>query len=86
MKSHVVVTSYEVLRSEIHYIDDFHMALRRSSQVVSNSAVALCRANTTLQYEKPKTPLVNFVWWRVCIDEAQEVKTSTNQVSAKMTL
>eukprot|EP01130_Rhizamoeba_saxonica_P018948 TRINITY_DN9675_c0_g1_i1.p1 TRINITY_DN9675_c0_g1~~TRINITY_DN9675_c0_g1_i1.p1 ORF type:complete len:984 (-),score=199.71 TRINITY_DN9675_c0_g1_i1:27-2978(-) len=60
----IVLTSYDILRKEIHFVEPHKMRLRRSSQ-------------------KPKSPLIEMRWWRMCLDEAQEVRTKTAQ-SAKM--
>jgi E3 ubiquitin-protein ligase SHPRH len=54
----VVVTTYEVLRSEIW------IATGEPTRSMRNER----------QYERPVSPLVQLSWWRVCIDEAQMVE------------
>ncbi|VBB75674.1 Putative SNF2 family helicase/ATPase [Podospora comata] len=59
----VVVTTYEVLRTEIWAASDEPVRSMRNAK----------------QYESVKSPLVQVSWWRVCIDEAQMVENwSTN--------
>ncbi|KAM7197011.1 putative ATP-dependent helicase IRC20 [Naviculisporaceae sp. PSN 640] len=54
----VVITTYDVLRAEIWLATDEPTRAMRNSK----------------QYERPKCPLVQLSWWRVCIDEAQMVE------------
>lgn len=58
----VVVTTYEVLRTEIWAASDEPARKMRNKK----------------QYERRKSPLVQLSWWRVCIDEAQMVENWTN--------
>ncbi|KAK0626839.1 SNF2 family N-terminal domain-containing protein [Immersiella caudata] len=58
----VVVTTYEVLRSEIW------IATEQPTRSMRNER----------QYERPVSPLVQLSWWRVCIDEAQMVENWTS--------
>jgi E3 ubiquitin-protein ligase SHPRH len=58
----VVVTTYEVLRSEIWIATDQPARSMRNER----------------QYERPVSPLVQLSWWRVCIDEAQMVENWTS--------
>ncbi len=58
----VVVTTYEVLRTEIWAASDEPARQMRNKK----------------QYERRKSPLVQLSWWRVCIDEAQMVENWTN--------
>ncbi|KAK4177648.1 putative SNF2 family helicase/ATPase [Triangularia setosa] len=59
----VIVTTYEVLRTEIWSASDEPGRSMRNAK----------------QYESVKSPLVQVSWWRVCIDEAQMVENwSTN--------
>jgi E3 ubiquitin-protein ligase SHPRH len=67
----VVLTSYEVLRQEVYFTDEF--------------AARVTRADAVMPKEKIRTPLVLCRWWRVCMDEAQELKLSTTQ-TARMAL
>lgn len=61
----VVVTTYEVLRTEIWAAADAPGRSLRNEQ----------------QYERIKSPLVQLSWWRVCIDEAQMVENWTNNAA-----
>eukprot|EP01125_Pyxidicula_operculata_P021794 TRINITY_DN8647_c0_g1_i1.p1 TRINITY_DN8647_c0_g1~~TRINITY_DN8647_c0_g1_i1.p1 ORF type:complete len:1057 (+),score=201.79 TRINITY_DN8647_c0_g1_i1:390-3173(+) len=60
----VVLTSYDVLRKEVHFAKEFSKSLRT-------------------ERKRFISPLVRTRWWRVCMDEAQEVKGKTTQI-AKM--
>lgn len=61
----VVVTTYEVLRSEIHMaVDPPDRCMRQKKQ-----------------YERLRSPLVQISWWRVCIDEAQMVENFTSSAA-----
>lgn len=57
----VVITTYEVLRSEIW------IATEAPERAMRNSK----------RHERPTSPLVQLAWWRVCIDEAQMVENWT---------
>jgi E3 ubiquitin-protein ligase SHPRH len=61
----VVVTTYEVLRTEIWAASDEPTRSMRNER----------------QYERRKSPLVQLSWWRVCIDEAQMVENWTNNAA-----
>ena len=61
----VVVTTYEVLRTEIWAASDEPGRSMRNEK----------------QYERRKSPLVQLSWWRVCIDEAQMVENWTNNAA-----
>jgi E3 ubiquitin-protein ligase SHPRH len=61
----VVVTTYEVLRTEIWAASDEPTRSMRNEK----------------QYERRKSPLVQLSWWRVCIDEAQMVENWTNNAA-----
>lgn len=55
----VVLTTYDVLRKEVHMaLEPPHRSMRREKRA----------------YERPRCPLVQLSWWRVCIDEAQMVE------------
>ncbi|KAI0024360.1 SNF2 family N-terminal domain-containing protein [Xylariomycetidae sp. FL0641] len=58
----VVVTTYNVLQREIHYAMDPPDRSMRHSR----------------QYELPRSPLVQFSWWRVCLDEAQQIDSGAS--------
>ncbi|KAK4127565.1 hypothetical protein N657DRAFT_678155 [Parathielavia appendiculata] len=61
----VVVTTYEVLRTEIWAASDEPARFMRNQK----------------QYERVRSPLVQLSWWRVCIDEAQMVENWTNNAA-----
>lgn len=61
----VVVTTYEVLRTEIWAASDEPLRAMRNEK----------------QYERRKSPLVQLSWWRVCIDEAQMVENWANNAA-----
>ncbi|KAJ3118147.1 hypothetical protein HDU96_003676 [Phlyctochytrium bullatum] len=61
----IVITTYEVLRSELHVALDDHKRSRRNPR----------------QYERAKSPLVQLLWWRVCLDEAQMVESTLSNAS-----
>eukprot|EP01134_Creolimax_fragrantissima_P005867 CFRG5867T1 len=55
----VVLTSYNVLASDVHYARDRNTRSRRFAA----------------KYEAPRTVLVQIDWWRLCLDEAQMVES-----------
>lgn len=61
----VVITTYEVLRTEIWAASDEPGRSMRNEK----------------QYERLKSPLIQLSWWRVCIDEAQMVENWTNNAA-----
>jgi E3 ubiquitin-protein ligase SHPRH len=61
----VVVTTYEVLRTEIW------AAAEESTRSL----------RTEKQYERRRSPLVQLSWWRVCMDEAQMVENWANNAA-----
>jgi E3 ubiquitin-protein ligase SHPRH len=61
----VVVTTYDVLRAEIHAAMDPPARSMRGEQ----------------RYERARSPLVEISWWRVCIDEAQMVESRQSNVA-----
>jgi E3 ubiquitin-protein ligase SHPRH len=61
----VVVTTYEVLRTEIWAASEEPTRSMRNER----------------QYERQKSPLIQLSWWRVCIDEAQMVENWTNNAA-----
>ncbi|QSZ29404.1 hypothetical protein DSL72_003918 [Monilinia vaccinii-corymbosi] len=63
--SHVVVTTYAVLASEIYFTK-----LNPGRTLRSQS-----------KYERPKSLLVQFSWWRVCLDEAQMVESGVSKAA-----
>ncbi|KAL3162473.1 hypothetical protein ABBQ32_010136 [Trebouxia sp. C0010 RCD-2024] len=62
----VVLTSYEVLRQEVHYSPE------------SASVHSLRRAK---KYAVPESPLLSVSWWRVVLDEAQMIGTGLGSVA-----
>lgn len=70
----VVMTTYDVLRSELNYVDLPH----------SNSEDAR-RFRTQKRYMAVPSPLVAVEWWRICLDEAQMVECVTAK-AAEMAL
>lgn len=68
----VVITTYDVLRSELNYVDIPH----------SNSKDGR-RFRNQKRYMAVPSPLVAVEWWRICLDEAQMVECPTAKVSQK---
>ncbi|KAK2738270.1 hypothetical protein FQN57_007133 [Myotisia sp. PD_48] len=61
----IVLVTYTVLRSEIHYAEDPpDRPLRHKRKI-----------------PRRKSPLVQISWWRVCIDEAQMVESGTSSAA-----
>ncbi|KAJ3143216.1 hypothetical protein HK100_000015 [Physocladia obscura] len=60
----VVLTTYDVLRSEIH--------LARGDSTRSR------RHGAERRYARPRSPLIEIEWWRCVLDEAQMVESSTS--------
>uniref|UniRef100_A0A8C7S6R2 SNF2 histone linker PHD RING helicase n=1 Tax=Oncorhynchus mykiss TaxID=8022 RepID=A0A8C7S6R2_ONCMY len=70
----VVITTYDVLRSELNYVDIPH----------SNSKDGR-RFRNQKRYMAIPSPLVAVEWWRICLDEAQMVECTTAK-AAEMAL
>ncbi|XP_033874858.3 E3 ubiquitin-protein ligase SHPRH [Acipenser ruthenus] len=70
----VVITTYDVLRTELNYVDIPH----------SNSEDGR-RFRNQKRYMAIPSPLVAVEWWRVCLDEAQMVECPTAK-AAEMAL
>ncbi|TRY83450.1 hypothetical protein DNTS_016202 [Danionella cerebrum] len=70
----VVITTYDVLRNELNYVDIPH----------SNSKDGR-RFRNQKRYMAVPSPLVAVEWWRVCLDEAQMVECTTAK-AAEMAL
>lgn len=70
----VVITTYDVLRSELNYVDLPH----------SNSEDGR-RFRNQKRYMAIPSPLVAVEWWRICLDEAQMVECVTAK-AAEMAL
>ncbi|XP_063765711.1 E3 ubiquitin-protein ligase SHPRH isoform X2 [Eleginops maclovinus] len=73
-QSDVVITTYDVLRSELNYVDIPH----------SNSQDGR-RFRSRKRYMAVPSPLVAVQWWRICLDEAQMVECPTAK-AAEMAL
>ncbi|KAM0335736.1 hypothetical protein ACHAQA_000786 [Verticillium albo-atrum] len=58
----VIVTTYKTLSAEIHYATKPPERSRRRER----------------EYERPKSPLTQISWWRVCLDEAQMIETGVS--------
>uniref|UniRef100_A0A4W3HRE0 SNF2 histone linker PHD RING helicase n=1 Tax=Callorhinchus milii TaxID=7868 RepID=A0A4W3HRE0_CALMI len=65
-KHDIVITTYDVLRSELNYVDIPH----------SNSDDGR-RFRNQKRYMAIPSPLVAVEWWRICLDEAQMVECAT---------
>lgn len=61
----VVITTYAVLTAELHFTTEPSSRPRRHDQ----------------KYDRPKSPLIQVGWWRLCLDEAQMVESSMSQAS-----
>ncbi|XP_073413769.1 E3 ubiquitin-protein ligase SHPRH isoform X1 [Dendrobates tinctorius] len=70
----VVITTYDVLRTELSYVDIPH----------SNSKDGR-RFRSQKRYMAIPSPLVAVEWWRICLDEAQMVECTTAK-AAEMAL
>ncbi|EDW72942.1 uncharacterized protein Dwil_GK17274 [Drosophila willistoni] len=62
----VVLCDYGVLRQEIYHTADY-----KSDRQLRHSQ----------RYMRPSSPLLMVNWWRVCLDEAQMVESSTSQAA-----
>lgn len=65
LKHDVVLTTYNVLSSEIHYANAAPERNLRQAK----------------RYERRTSPLVQISWWRVCLDEAQMVESGVSQAA-----
>ena len=66
----VVVTTYEVLKHEVHHVTNTSQAGRGSRH--------------SKRYAVVPTPLTQVVWWRICLDEAQLVDGGSVTKAADM--
>ncbi|CAK7228761.1 hypothetical protein SCUCBS95973_006990 [Sporothrix curviconia] len=64
----IVVTTYSDLKSELH----FAMAPPERNMRSSDDNV---------QRYRPRSPLVQVSWWRVCLDEAQEIESGVSNTA-----
>ncbi|RZC37273.1 E3 ubiquitin-protein ligase SHPRH [Asbolus verrucosus] len=65
-KYDVVITTYNVLQSELRLTEQQNVVSFRNQR----------------RYSPPGSPLTRIKWWRLCLDEAQTVETPTTMVSA----
>jgi len=63
--SDVVVSTYAVLAAELHYTQ-------------LNPEKSLRRVS---KYPRPKSPLMQLSWWRVCMDEAQMIESGVSNAA-----
>lgn len=64
LRSHdVVVTTYSVLTSELDYATGEPDRARRAPR----------------KYHRPRSPLIQLRWWRVCMDEAQMIESGVSK-------
>ncbi|KAI0167093.1 SNF2 family N-terminal domain-containing protein [Hypoxylon sp. FL1284] len=61
----VVITTYNVLQVEIHYAQEPPSRYFRHER----------------KYHHPKSPLIQISWWRVCLDEAQQIENGMSNAS-----
>ena len=61
----IVLTTYTVLSAELHYTLEPPERSRRHERA----------------YQRPKSPLVQISWWRVCLDEAQMIENGFSQAA-----
>lgn len=61
----VVITTYNVLQSEIHFARVPPDRLMRRERV----------------YHRPRSPLMQLSWWRVCLDEAQQIESGVSNAA-----
>lgn len=62
----VVITTYSTLSQELHFARDPPERSRRYERA----------------YRRPKSPLVQILWWRVCLDEAQMIESGVSQAAS----
>ena len=70
-RADVVLTTYDVLRHDLHHCP-------RTDEAESGRRFGRHRR----RYEVIPTPLTRLTWWRVVLDEAQEVESSTAKAAA----
>ncbi|KAI0012858.1 SNF2 family N-terminal domain-containing protein [Xylariaceae sp. FL0662B] len=61
----VVITTYNVLQAEIHYAEAPPSRSMRYER----------------RYQRPMSPLVQISWWRVCLDEAQQIESGVSSAA-----
>ena len=73
-RADVVLTTYETLRSDLHHAPN---VAREDADFETGRA-----SRHRKKYEVIPTPLTRLTWWRVVLDEAQEVESSTAAAAA----
>ena len=73
-RADVVLTTYETLRSDLHHAPSV-------CQAEADSGPGRASRHRK-KYEIIPTPLTRLTWWRVVLDEAQEVESSTAAAAA----
>ncbi|EPE09636.1 snf2 family helicase [Ophiostoma piceae UAMH 11346] len=68
----VVIATYTDLRSEIYFA---------TSPPARNMRKRKLESDAEERY-RPRSPLVQLSWWRVCLDEAQEIENGVSNVAA----
>ncbi|KAI1096887.1 SNF2 family N-terminal domain-containing protein [Rostrohypoxylon terebratum] len=61
----VVITTYNVLQAEIHFTVETPERSLRHEK----------------KYDPPKSPLTHICWWRVCLDEAQQIESGVSNAA-----
>lgn len=61
----VVITTYNVLQAEIHFAEPPPQRNMRKER----------------KYHRPRSPLVQLSWWRVCLDEAQQIESGVSNAA-----
>ena len=76
-RADVVLTTYETLRGDLHHAPD---AAASDGDGLGGTGGRASRHRK--KYEIIPTPLTRLTWWRVVLDEAQEVESSTAAAAA----
>lgn len=64
--SDIVITTYSILASEINFT-----SLNPERKTLRRES----------KYQRLKSPLMKFSWWRVCLDEAQMVESGVSKAA-----
>jgi E3 ubiquitin-protein ligase SHPRH len=84
----VVLTTYDVLRNDLHHNPGPGEgsadagASGTGASGVGGGEAAVRASRFKKKYEVIPTPLTRLTWWRVVLDEAQEVESSTAKAAA----
>ena len=76
-RADIVLTTYETLRGDLHHAPDAAASNGDGSGGTGGRA-----SRHRKKYEIIPTPLTRLTWWRVVLDEAQEVESSTAAAAA----